>query len=465
MILRKTNPVVPALVAAFALALSTPLHAKDAQKVFDVLEYGAVGDCVALDTPAIQRAIDAAAAAGGGARVRVHSGHRYLVGTLELRGGIDFHLDGGAELVVSTNRADYRGDGVITALNADHLRITGSGKITGRSLDFMTGYDPKGEWWLFAEWRPKMFVLTGCNDLEIRDITFGDAPYWGLHMLGCRGVLVDHVTVRNRMDVPNCDGIDPDHCQDVEIRNCHVVCGDDAIVVKTTRQSTDYGPCARIFVHDCVVETQDSGVKIGTETVQAIYDVRFERCKVVSGSRGVTIQLRDEGDVHDIEFRDIQILSRYYADPWWGRGEAISLTAIPRTPQTRLGILHHVRVQNVTARAENSVRVSGTPDNHIHDVQLENVAVVLDRWTRYKGGLFDNRPTSAFEPVEYHGTAGFSLRFADNVLVRNCRVKWGSNRPSYFTFALEVEQVVGLKVTGFKGEAAHPDHDEAIWIR
>ena len=58
--------------------------------------------------------------------------------------------------------------------------------------------------------------------------------------------------------------IDPDHCRNVEIRNCHIRCGDDAIVVKTTRQSFDFGPSTNIWVHGCVIETQDSGVKIGT---------------------------------------------------------------------------------------------------------------------------------------------------------------------------------------------------------
>jgi polygalacturonase len=84
-----------------------------------------------------------------------------------------------------TNRITA-GDGVITASNAPNLRITGSGKISGRSLSFMTGYETTNEWWLFKEWRPKMFVLTGCTNLVVRDITFGDAPFWGLHMLGCQ---------------------------------------------------------------------------------------------------------------------------------------------------------------------------------------------------------------------------------------------------------------------------------------
>lgn len=324
---------------------------------FDIRDYGAVGDGKTLDTAAIQRTINEAAAAGGGSRVLIRGGRRYVIGTLELKGGIDFHLADDAELLVSTNKADYPSPGVITALEANGLKISGTGKLNGRAKEFMTHYEKENEWWIPAEFRPKMFVLTACKDLEIHDITFCDAPEWGVHMIGCERVLIDNLKVRNLLDVPNCDGIDPDHCRDVEIRNCHIICGDDAIVVKTTRQTTDYGPSANIRVKDCILETQDAGVKIGTETTQDIHDVIFERCEIRTSSRGIAIQLRDEADVYNIDFRDITFVSRYYSDPWWGRGEAISFTTIPRTPNAKVGTLRDVRIKNISGRAENSVRV------------------------------------------------------------------------------------------------------------
>jgi polygalacturonase len=438
------------------VALNFSVAAKD----FNVMDYGAVGDGTRLDTAAIQRAIDAAAGSSG--RVVIPRGHTFLIATLVLKGDMDFHLAG--ELLISTNQADYAGDGVITALNAANLRITGSGKISGRSLSFMTGYDPVGEWWLFKEWRPKMFVLTGCTNLTVRDITFGDAPFWGMHLLGCKKVLVENVTVANRLDVPNCDGIDPDHCQDVEIRGCHIVAGDDAIVVKATRQTQDYGPCANIVVRDCVLETQDSGVKIGTETTADIHDVVFERCKIIRSSRGLTIQLRDEGNVYNIDFRDIKFVARYYGDPWWGRGEAISLTAIQRTNTTKLGMIHDVRIKHVSGRAENSVRICGSSASRIRDVLLEDVSVTLDRWTSYPGGLFDNHPTKVVPDIQQHGNPGFMISQVDNVTLRRCRVIWGKNRPDYFTYALEAENVTGLQMTDFVGEAAHPERDEAVVV-
>jgi hypothetical protein len=381
---------------------------------------------------------------------------------LDLKSGIDFHLAG--ELFISTNHADYASDGVITASNAANLRITGPGKIYGRSLSFMTGYDPTGEWWLFKEWRPKMFVLTGCTNLIVRDISFGDAPFWGLHLLGCKNVLVERVTVANRLDVPNCDGIDPDHCQDVEIRNCHITCGDDAVVVKATRQPRDYGPSSNILVKDCLLETQDSGLKIGTETTSDIYDIRFERCRIHRSSRGLTIQLRDEGNVYNVDFHDIEFISRYHADPWWGRGEAISLTAIPRTGTNRLGTLRNVRIQNVTGRAENSIRICGSPESRIRDVRLENVAVTFGRWTSYRGGVFDNRPTKVVPEIETHGNPGIMIRHAENILLKYCRVTWKGQPPEYFTHTLEAENVSGLQLSDLIGAAAHPARDEAIAI-
>lgn len=434
-------------------------------QVFNVMDFGAAGNGTTLDTQAIQRAIDEAAGAGNNARILIPGGHRFLIGTIELKKGIDFHIAGGAELVLSTNKNDYSNAGaVITAREAHGLQISGSGNIDGQALEFMSHYDEENEWWRPKGWRPNLFQLVACKDMEVRDISFGNAPHWGLHMVGCEGVLVDNITIRNHLDLPNCDGIGPDHCRNVEIRNCDIRCGDDAIVVKTTGRQGDLGPSANIHVHDCVLETQDSGVKIGTETTQDIYDIVFERCEIRESCRGCTIQLRDEGSVHDIIFRDINFVSRYFSAPWWGRGEAISLTAIPRTFDTRPGSIYNILIENVSGRSENSVRVNGTPESRIRDVRMSNVNVALDRWTKYPGGLFDNRPTEVYPDIETHDNPGYSIRFADNVALRNCSLEWGENRPDYYTHALEAENVTGLKMTGFKGEAAHPGRYDSIVV-
>jgi hypothetical protein len=452
-------------------SLMRPLMAAGSQvKVFDVASYGATGDGKTLDSPAIQRAIDEAAAYAGKAQVLIRGGKKYLVGTIELKGAIDFHLADDAQLLASLRAEDYRGGlansadadrmasaagAMIVASDAHGLKISGTGTLQGRAREFMKAYDKANEWWLPKDFRPKMFVLTGCRDLEVRDITFAEAPNWGLHMLRCDGVLVDNVKVRNLLDVPNCDGIDPDHSRNVQIKNCDIVCGDDGVVVKASRQAKDYGPSANIQVQDCTIETQDAGLKIGTETTSDVHDIAFERCKIKTGSRGLCIQLRDEGSVYNINFKDISFESRYFSEPWWGRGEAISFTAIPRKPGAKLGTLHHITVQNVTGRAENSVRIWGSPESRAHDILLDHVDITLDRWTSYAGGVYDNRPTTAIPPIEPHQTAGFSIQDADNVTLRDCKLHWGANRPDYFGDAVQSNRALNLKLERFEGEPAH----------
>ncbi|HVT79018.1 MAG TPA: glycosyl hydrolase family 28 protein [Phycisphaerae bacterium] len=470
--------------AAAALAGCLPIqHNKRIHmKSFNVREYGAAGDGRSLDSPAIQKAIDAAAASASAdnpVRVLIPKG-LFTIGTIHLRSHMDFHLEEGARLTLSPDVAHYRAhpgviaegfagsEAAVVADDAVGLKISGPGIIDGRSLQFMDHYEEENEWWIPKDFRPRLVVLTNCRDLEVRDVTLADSAIWTLHLIGCEHALIEHVKVRNRLDVPNSDGIDPDHCRDVEIRNCDVLCGDDAIVVKATRGAGGpgrrFGACENIIVKDCIIETQDCGLKIGSETWSDIRNIRFERCKFKTCSRGIGIILRDEGSVYDILYKDIEFTSRYYSDPWWGRGEPISLTAIPRNPDSKLGTIHNIRIENVTARCENSARIDGTAQSRIRDVTLQNVSLTLDRWTKYKGNLFDSRPTTAQPGIEPHGTPGFCVRRADNVALNNCRVAWGANIPDYFTHALEAQDAKNLTYPAFTGNAAHPDRDKAIVI-
>lgn len=422
--------------------------------VFNVLDYGAKGDSITNDTEAIQSAIDAAAVVGNKAMVLIPGGYHFLIGTLQLKSDMEFHLEEDARLLVSTCQEDYAGDAAIVAYEAYNLTISGKGIIDGRAMEFMEYYEEENEWWIPKKWRPRLLILTRCSHLRIRDITIKRAPSWSLHMLGCENVLIDSIQIQNHLDVPNCDGIDPDHCRNVEIRNCYITCGDDAIVIKTTRQETDYGTSSNIWVHDCFLETQDSGLKIGTETTQDIFNILFERCEIKSSCRGLTIQLRDEGNVENITFRDIRFTSRYHSNPWWGRGEAISFTAIPRNVGSAIGQIRNVWVENVNGIAENSIRLNGTKESRIQQVWFGQVNLKLNRWTKYRGGLYDNRPTRAYDEIETHGTPGYYIRNADHVTLSNSSITWGENTPDYFTHMLEAHDVSALKIVGLSGNAA-----------
>ena len=429
----------------------------------NVLSLGAVGDGATLDTSSIQQAIDRVSAAGGG-RVIVPGGKRFLIGALMLKSNVDFHLADDAVLLASPDKAHYafkRNNGIINADGASNVRITGTGHVDGQGMKFMGIYSPVHERWEPLPFRPRMFHLLACKGLEISGISFGHSPEWGLHTLGCEHVLVDGLKVRNFLDVPNCDAIDPDRCRDMEIKNCDIVCADDGIVIKTSEQTgEDFGVAHNITVRDCSVVCRDSGIKIGTETFGDISKILFERCRIVSGGRGPTITHRQPGNIDDVEFRDIDFLAQHHAARWWGWGEAASVTVWPRTPNGKTGTLNNIRFKNVHGVAENSFRIDAHTEMPIKNVLLEDCSVKIDRWTQYPGGMFDNRPTRVDDPMhepgglEKHDTPAYSLRNVQSAVLRNCTAAWGLHHSDAFTYALEAQNVTGLKLENFKGKAA-----------
>lgn len=438
----------------------------------NVLSSGAVGDGLTLDTDAIQAVIDRVAAAGGG-RVLIPGGKRFLIGGLSLKSHVDLHLADDAVLLASPSPEHYTAKSYIGLMNADRaegLSISGTGHIDGQAMKFMGSYSPKDERWGPLGFRPRMFHLQRCTGLQITGISFGHSPEWGLHMLGCEHVLVDGVRIRNYLDVPNCDGIDPDRCRDMEIKNCDIVCADDGIVIKTSQQTEDFGVAHNITVRDCAITCRDSGLKIGTETFGDISKVLFERCRIVSAGRGPTITHRQSGNIEDIEFRDIEFLAQHHAARWWGWGEAASITAWTRSEGTTLGSLKDIRLKNVRGVAENSFRIDAHPDMPIRNVLLEDCDVTIDRWTQYPGGSFDNRPTWKNDPIseprglERHDTPVFFLRNVQGAIVRNCTARWGSHPDEHCSYALEAENVSGLKIEHFNGHAARAGM-RAILIR
>lgn len=438
---------------------------RGSKREFNVMKFGAIGDGKIPDTQSIQTAINKASSTGGGARVILPEGHCFYTGTIELKDNIEFHLAGDAELIISTNRDDYQEDAAIICRDARQLAITGTGKIDGQALEFMNGYEKSAKRWIPADWRPRLFQLNTCKGLEIKNITFGNAPFWGLHMVGCEDVSINNLTIRNNLRVPNSDGINPDHCRNVEIKNCDIRAGDDNIVVKTTPQHQDYGPSAHIRVYDCTLQSQSSGLKIGTETTDDIYDIRFERCKIRDSNRACTIQSRDEGEVYDIEFRDIDFSIQQAPQSWWGLGEGISITSLPRTYFGKVGGIRDIRLINVKGQAENSLRINGVPESRIKDIRLLNVDIKLKRNTEYRGGRFDNRPTAVYDDIESCGNPGFSIRHVDNISLTNCRVDWSDNPRDYYTYAIQAEKVTGLEISNFDGEAAHPERYDPVVLR
>ena len=390
-----------------------------AQRTYNVVDYGAVGNKMVDDAKAIQKAIDECSAQGGGT-VLLPANHTFMSGPLCLKSNVNLHLEATAVLIANPDESIYnlsafgenRGEGMmwIYANGADNISITGKGTIHGNGIAFMgkelddsyelkpvTTFDP----------RPHVLTLIDVDNLTIRDITIRDGAYWTVHLIGCNGAVIDGINLLNNLKIRNGDGIDLDHSRNVRISNCHITSGDDCICLKNRREFEQYGPCHDITVTNCVMTSRSCAIKIGSENMDSIYNVVFDNCIITRSNRGLGIQNRDEGTVTDVVFSNIIMDCQLWSDVWWGKAEPIYVTSYPRANgnhkdanwrfpkgQTvgRCGEVGRIYFNNIIANSENGCFVGGDVEGKVNNVHFSNVRLVRKKVTAYEGGAIDLRP-------------------------------------------------------------------------
>ena len=400
----------------FLLVLSLSSYA---QRIYNVVDYGAVGNKIADDAKAIQQAIDECSANGGGT-VLLPANHTFMSGPLCLKSNVNLHLEATAVLLANPDEGIYklsafgenRGEGMmwIYANGADNISITGKGTIHGNGIAFMgkelddsyelkpvTTFDP----------RPHVLTLTDVKNLTIRDITIRDGAYWTVHLIGCDGAVIDGISLLNNLKIRNGDGIDLDHSRNVRISNCHITSGDDCICLKNRREFEQYGPCHDITVTNCVMTSRSCAIKIGSENMDSIYNVVFDNCIITRSNRGLGIQNRDEGTVTDVMFSNIIMDCQLWSDVWWGKAEPIYVTSYPRANGNhkdanwrfpkgetvgRCGEVSRIYFNNIVANSENGCFVGGDIEGKVNNVHFCNVRLVRKKVTAYEGGAIDLRP-------------------------------------------------------------------------
>ena len=387
-----------------------------------ILDFGAVGDGKALNTGAIQSAIDACTASGGG-RVVIPAG-KYLSGTICLKSNVELHLESGAELISSLDPADmpdlmgdfdddnrdtgWAGGCFLLARHAENVTISGSGRIDGRGREvFYEDADDGGSHespLKVRGYRPRMSFLEDVKNLTVRGVTFYDAAFWTLHMAGCRDVLIDGIRIENNERGPNNDGLDPDCCQNVIIRGCVIRCADDAIVVKTTAPMTKkYGACTNILIADCILRSHSSALKIGTETWGDIHHITMHDCILEDCTRGIGVWSRDGGRIHDIVIHHVSGSTRRYRDRvrqdsevvvWWGKGEAVFLSATQRAGVDRLpGVIESVFLDHLHFFCEGAITIAGETQCPIRNVRIEDSAFLWKRQGSLLPDCLDEQPS------------------------------------------------------------------------
>src|SRR6266849_8335605 len=256
--------------------LSRPRWAAGESAPLNVRNHGAKGDGRTKDTRAIQAAIDAAGKSGG--TIAFPPGE-YVSGTLRLRSRVALRLAAGAVLIASPDDADFDryeelgydpfADRETTDFNfallqgraLQDVRIFGPGRIDGNRR---------------SRGGPKPIALKQCGKIQIHDLTIDNAPNYNISLLGCDGVDIVGVTIRNWYS----DGIDADCWLNVRIVKGHVRSRDDAIVAKASfalgvRRSTE-----NVLVSDCALVNVRNALKLGTESIGNFKNIVFRDCTI-----------------------------------------------------------------------------------------------------------------------------------------------------------------------------------------
>lgn len=464
--------------------MSDPRHTR-----FVITDFGATGNGVTLNTAAIQRAIDTCHETGGG-MVVVPAGQSFLTGSLTMKSNVALHVEIGARLLGSSRIEDFPNQDLrclIEARNAENIALTGLGDIDGQSHKFIVRdleyiYEPVPQ-----QQRPRLVGFINCRQVTIDRVTLRNSVNWTLHLVGCENVDIHNIRILNDLKFPNCDGINPDHCRNVRIANCHIEAGDDCIVIKNTKEHAALGPTENIVVTGCVLISTSAALKIGTETVSDFRNLIFSDCVIRNSSRGLAIQLRDQGNVENVIFSNMIVETRLFEDHWWGKAEPIYVTAIHRfasetgdfklpewNPTGALGRVRNIRFHHILCRSENGVFIAGSPDSPIEDLVMDDVRVELDKWTKWPGGRHDRRPCDALGPafrdpsqdpgLTEHPNSGVFIEHARDIALRDVRVHWGENRPAYYRHALHSRHVTALAIDGFRGESTDPTQYGALQL-
>jgi len=359
-------------------------------KVFNIMDYGAVGDNATDNAKAIQKTINAASNAGGG-RVVIPSGI-YLCGPVQLANNLDLQIDSAAILrMLPMDRYPggiKEGLAFITGSDLHDVAISGKGTIDGQG----------SPWWPFARKesakRPRMIVFNNCDKILIEQVKLMNSPMFHI-VIHSKST---NITVRNVIirAPASTDPVNPSHNTDacdvsgkkILIQNCDVSVGDDDFTCGSGTSDVLISNCTYGYGH---------GVSIGSPTRGGVSDLTVENCTFTNTECGIRIKSdRDRGGIiQNITYRNLRmnnvgipilIYAAYAANEGKYRNlqrltPEIAAAYPPATLTNLTPIYRNITFSDITATAQKGKRAGliwGLPEAAVSNVLLKNVTIVAD---------------------------------------------------------------------------------------
>lgn len=425
---------------AFAAALFAAENFCSAQTppIFNVKDFGAVGNGTTLDSPAVNAAIAAAGAAGGGT-VTFPPGN-YFCGSIHLTNNLTLYLSNNAVILASPTNIDapennayssyqdfghsHFQDALIWGENLTNLMFAGPGKIDGNGKLASANSVSTGQ-------GDKAICLALCTNVVFADLTITHAGHFGILANGCLNMTVTNVQLLCSSGSNHRDAFNLISSSGVLVSNCVIQGSDDAMVLKS-----DYALGRKINSHDVIItdckilSTQNNALQFGSETVGNFTNISWSHLQLTeAGKAGIGITSNDGSIIDGVTYNDITMSNcacpiflkldhqaRAPGSPPVGMIRNISIanvTAVhsvsidsgisPRTNTATIDGYPGIPIQNVTFSNVNISTIGTMPASAINSYPAQN-----DNWTPDSMGL---RPSF-----------GWYLRYAQNISFTNCQV-------------------------------------------
>jgi len=371
----------------------------------DIRTHGARGDGAFINTAAIQSAIDAMAAEGGGTVV-VPKGV-FVSGALFMKPSVHLHLQAGAVLRCTTDMKhfprrrtrieghfeDHFTPAFINADGCDGLRVTGQGTLDGAGRPIWDKFwalrkaapDPANFPNLSVD-RARLMLIENSRDVTIEGIRFKDSQFWNLHLYRCQGVSIrgaSFVVPDDYKQAPSSDAIDIDSSQNVTVENCFFSVTDDCIAAKGSKgpyamSDRDSPPVENIRIRNCHFARGHQAFTCGSEAT-IVRNVVMENCSVSGAMNLIMLKLRPDTPQHyeDIEVRDIQLDSdggRILLVEPWSQFRDLKGAAPPHS------VVRNIRLRRISGKFGSFGIIRPNPgQTDIGEIHVRQVALTLDQ--------------------------------------------------------------------------------------